>query len=120
MSDKPLYEYVSIGDVTLVGEVYKNVVAKFGRYAQDGTIAIQLFEENGYELIATATVNVGIPGVFIKDYSENEGLLAQLVEKGLVQEIGATVKSGYVEIPEVKLIGKFAEAVDPWRKSSDG
>lgn len=52
--------------------------------------------------------------MFIKDYSENEGLLKQLVDKGFVQEIGATVRSGFVEIPEVKLLGKFMEAVSPW------
>lgn len=111
MSD--LYPDVPIGDLELVGTVYKDCVAKFGRYG-DGNLAIVIEDGNTLERIAVATVNVGMPGVFIKDYSENEGMLKQLVEKGLVEEIGATFTSGYVEIPEVRLKGAFADAVSPW------
>lgn len=112
-----VFENVEIGDVTLVGTTYKNVIAKFGRYA-DKNLAIVLEEPSG-ERVAVATVNVGMPGVFIKNYSENEGLLEQLVEKGLVKEIGATVRQGFVEIPEVQLAGKFALAVNPWRDQTE-
>lgn len=108
-----LYPDVPIGDLELGGTVYKNCVAKFGRYG-NGNLAIIIEEENTLERIAVATVNVGMPGVFIKDYSENEGMLKQLVDKGLVEEIGATFTSGYVEIPEVRLKGAFADAVSPW------
>lgn len=109
-----LHPEVPIGDVTLVGTTYKNVIAKFGRYG-DGNLAIVLEspDEPG-ERLAVATVNVGVPGVFIKTYSENAGLLEQLEEKGLVKSVGSFVKSGYVEIPEVTLQGDFAAAVSPW------
>lgn len=110
-----LYPDVPIGDLELGGTVYKNCVAKFGTY-RDGNLAIVIEDENTFERIAVATVNVGMPGVFIKDYSENEGMLKQLVKKGLVKEIGSTI-SGYVEIPEVTLQGAFADAVSPWNDS---
>lgn len=106
-------EAVEIGDIALVGELFRDVTAVFSRYTDNGNIAIVLMLPDG-ERLATATVNVGVPGVFIKDYAENEGMLEQLVAKGLVQEIGAYVQSGFVSVPEVKLLGMFAEAASPW------
>lgn len=104
---------VNIGDITLVGDTYHDVEAEFLTYQmspEDNPQPAILLWADG-ELLATATVNVGVPGIFIKDYSENAGLLEQLEEKGLVVPTGHAVTSGWVQIPEVTLAGAFAEAV---------
>lgn len=38
----------------------------------------------------------------IKDYSENEGMLASLIAAGIVEETGKTTRSGFVDIPIVR------------------
>jgi hypothetical protein len=73
---------------------------KFGRYS-NGRTAIQVTFEGQPMLIAT----VNIPGwpldtkseVFIKDWSENNGILEVLEEAGIVQRSGLMVPSGHVE-----------------------
>ena len=42
--------------------------------------------------------------VWIKDYSENEGMLEMLEKAGVVQRTGRVTVSGYVTIPEAKLL----------------
>jgi len=59
--------------------------------------------------IATCTVALEdcppAPGcVWIKDYSENEGMLEMLEKAGVVQRTGRVTVSGYVTIPEAKLL----------------
>lgn len=52
------------------------------------------------------TVNVGqLPDglVAIKSYSENEGLLEQLISLGLVTEVVSYASSGFVSIPICKI-----------------
>ena len=76
---------------------------KINHYNND-RIALQLVGEKNGEHIATATVNVpdGIleeNEVFIKDYSENTGMLACLVEAGIVTDTGRRIQSGFVNIP---------------------
>jgi len=78
-------------------------------YAENGRKAIVLRDSETGEPVATATVNladVRIPDncVFVKDYSENEGMLDTLYNHGIV-ESGAIVevKSGYVFISAYRL-----------------
>lgn len=42
--------------------------------------------------------------IFIKDYAENEGLLEALVASGIVSEPERFVTSGFVSIPECKVL----------------
>ena len=42
--------------------------------------------------------------VFIKDYSENDGLLDALMKAGIVEDTGRRVTSGYVTIPVCRLL----------------
>ena len=65
-----------------------NCYLKFGQYA-NGRTAIQLFDTADHEPVCTATVNVPeveLPEgyVFIKNYSENEGILETLVAAGII------------------------------------
>ena len=57
--------------------------------------------------IATATINSGelLPAnqAYIKDYSENEGMLKALMEAGIVEEVIGYAISGRVVIPLCKL-----------------
>lgn len=78
----------------------KNVIVHFGEY-HDRTTAIQLFAQDGVPLM-TATVNLSAyqmapkPGhVFIKEYSENEGITAALVANGIIEEPTETFTIGY-------------------------
>ena len=63
------------------------------------------------ELVAVATVNVaGVSEVLpedqvvIKDYSENEGMMAALVEAGIVEDTGERASFGYVSAPIGKVL----------------
>ena len=63
------------------------------------------------ELIAVATVNVaGVSEVLpedhvvVKDYSENEGMLAALVEAGIVADTGERAFFGYVSAPIARVL----------------
>lgn len=63
------------------------------------------------ETVAVATVNVqGVSDllpedrVVVKDYSENEGMLAALVEAGVVEDTGERASFGYVSAPIARLL----------------
>lgn len=76
---------------------------------QNGRPALQLVDAYGGAPVATATVNlpdeVLEPGeVAIKDYSENEGMLAVLVKAGIVGAPVRTVTSGWVTVPICPLL----------------
>lgn len=71
-------------------------------YQDNGNTAIQLISDDG-EPIARATVNLGHKlakdKAYIKDYSENEGMLDALVDAGIVKQILTYDKTGYVCVP---------------------
>ena len=68
----------------------------FGEYG-NGRTAIQLKDAVDGSPIATATINlcdypefpIGEGQVHIKNYSENEGMVAALIEAGIVEEISS-------------------------------
>ena len=75
-----------------------------GDYYANGRKAISLVDVIDGEPIATATVNlpdIDLPNdtVFVKDYSENEGMLNALVNAQIVKPfVLSTFKSGYIYI----------------------
>jgi Domain of unknown function (DUF4313) len=78
-------------------------------YAYGGRVVLFLNDAENGEPIATCTTNVpkeplAVDEVFIKNYSENEGMLDFLVNAGVVKDTGRRIKSGYVEIPVCKLL----------------
>ena len=78
------------------------------KYA-NGRKAIVLMDATDGEQIAVATVNMPYDKlqedeVFIKDYSENEGMLNFLVENKIVEYPHETVPSGFVLIYKCRLV----------------
>ena len=66
-------------------------------------------DECAGEPVSTCTINLpeetlGEGEVFIKDYSENEGMAEFLEREGVVKRTGRVVQSGYVFIPVCKLL----------------
>lgn len=74
-----------------------------------GRPALYLVDAGTRETVAVATADVPDvplkPGeVFIKDHSENRGMLAVLEKAGIVQATGETVRSGFVLVPVAKIL----------------
>lgn len=74
---------------------------------QNKRIALQLIGPEGPE--CTASVNMpDLPCpegyTYIKDYSENEGILDELIRHGIVDAPEAVVASGHVVIPLCKVL----------------
>jgi hypothetical protein len=82
------------------------VVVKEGTYP-NGSKALQLVSVSG-EPLATATVALdALPeegNVFIKDWSENEGVLAALQDAGVVGPVIRSIPTGFVQAYEVKVL----------------
>lgn len=81
-------------------------------YYVDGRLAFRLRDVRDDAHVATATVNVvefadSLAGdeVFIKDYGENEGILAALVEAGVVEDTGQSVETGFVRAKVARVRG---------------
>ena len=98
----------------LIKTKYSNEMCniQFGKYAADKSISMQLVCSDG-EPFATATVclpdmmkhitnwptytpHTGHKVVFIKNWSENEGILQSLIEAGVVSQPFAHIPTGYV------------------------
>jgi hypothetical protein len=85
----------------------KDYGVQFQQYG-NGRLAIVLVGRGG-EQAAVATVNAPdvplLPNqLLIKDYSENEGMLAALEKAGIVKAMGIYVRSGYVSMPICELL----------------
>lgn len=83
------------------------------RYA-NGRPALILKDARNGEDFAVATVNLpGVPAgpnqVFIKDYSENEGILAALEAAGVVKPTNVMASSGFVSMPICELLPPYQE-----------
>ena len=82
---------------------------QFVTYADNGRTAISLHDISDDSLVAVSTVN--LPEffledrhVFIKDWSENEGILSALEEAGLIKVTGVTVPIGHVYAYKCRLL----------------
>ena len=78
------------------------------KYA-NGRTALVLVDARNQEEIAVATINLPDqplePGqVFIKDYSENAGMLAALERAGIVKATGESIQAGFAQIPKASLL----------------
>jgi hypothetical protein len=92
-------------------------VVAIERYQNNGRIALELFDQDG-DCMCTATVNlpdVPLPNghVFIKDYSENSGILAALVEAKVIGPALRIVNAGYTYAHECKLLMPVPSADEP-------
>lgn len=85
-----------------------NCIVRKSNYFDNGRIALSLVDKDGDE-VATATVNlpdeqIGEDEVFIKDYSENEGILKALQEAKIVGPVIESVSTGFVSVQKCKLL----------------
>lgn len=83
----------------------------FSKYTNNDRVAIVLTDKETGEPYATASVNLVNQDlepdeVAIKNYSEGEGMLDDLVAAGIVEDTGKEVGSGYVLIPIARLLKK--------------
>jgi hypothetical protein len=79
-----------------------------------GRAAIVLWDNEYDEIGLVATVNLPDDRLeknqtFIKDYSENTGMLRTLEAAGIVKDTGLRTHSGFVEVPIVEFQGRFRE-----------
>lgn len=92
--------------VTLVGETY-NVLLKQHKYADGEPKLVLVDEEDG---CVVTVVSVSLPlkpdegCIWIKDWSENEGITDQLVAAGVVELTGMWVQTGFVTVHEGRLL----------------
>lgn len=80
------------------------------RYLHNDSVRLTLFDANADELLCVATVMImgynPAPGcVFIKNWSENEGVYEALFSAGVVGPIIRKIPAGYTEAYECKYLG---------------
>lgn len=91
-----------------------NCVIEWSIYSQNNNIAIKLLDENTKELVAVATTNTSeetpLPGVQIKDWSENRGMWEALVDAGVIEsEPVEKITSYFVQVKVGKLTKQAEE-----------
>lgn len=98
-----------MAEVLRVGpaKYFKSGVIKFAEYAENN-IAILIVDEFSEERLAVASVNLDeLPPkghVWLKGWSENEGIPEALEKAGIVELTGETTPTGYVEAQLAKLL----------------
>ena len=80
------------------------------RYIYNDSVSLTLFDANADELLCVATVMImgykQAPGcVFIKNWSENEGVYEALFAAGVVGTIIRKIPAGFIEAYECKYLG---------------
>ena len=92
-------------ELSLNGFTYTGVKVYRGQYA-DGSLALTLEDEHG--VITTASVWTGFAPaegcIWVKNYSENAGLLDALEAAGVLERTGGSVQVGYVWVPEARVL----------------
>ncbi len=85
------------------------------KYVSNGVLALLLTNEEG-ERELTCSVNLRNPPaegcLWIKDYSENEGVLEALIEADIVRMTDRTERSGYSVLYECKLLVPVPDDVE--------
>ena len=84
-----------------------NTIVNKTQYA-DGNTALTAIDPISHEPAGTLTVNIpettlNANHVWIKDWSENEGVLNALIESKLVENLNVTYPQGFCEAHLVKL-----------------
>lgn len=85
------------------------IVTQKGLYTSNDMPRLDLIDAYTREPIATCTVATSFKPkentIFIKDYSENEGMYEALKKAGVVGKITRTIPSGYIQILECEYLG---------------
>jgi hypothetical protein len=87
------------------------IVIAVGRYYDNSRRAIQLLDAHDGSLVATATVNIpeapiGKDEIFIKNWSENEGVLESMIDAGYIEPAHSLATTGRVLAECCKLTKK--------------
>jgi len=84
---------------------YKAVVVR-SKYVNNDNLALMLIDEEDGSPITKITVNTEdkLPEGFgyVKNYSENEGIMEVLQEEGLIKEVLGYKQMGWVTVPLVE------------------
>lgn len=100
-------EYVMKSGVRFVGNLWEGRYLWGGRYFQDDRVALWLDDKNGQK-IANVSLNIdedlNDDEIFIKDYSENDGIMDQMIAQGIVSEPIGKVDVGHVQVHKVKYL----------------
>ena len=105
----------TIATLNVGGHQYTEVYFIAGRYG-DGSLAIQCYEADDPTPITTVTVNLAAYGatpaegcVFVKDYSENRGIVASLMnDHSLIAPTGEGVRLPHgIIVNEYRLLPPF-------------
>jgi hypothetical protein len=78
---------------------------KMAKY-ENGQNAIQLIDQDGMPYMTASVghaINISDDDVIIKDYSENEGIMASLIEAGIIDKPYCEVPSGFVTLYVARL-----------------
>ena len=93
-------------DITLSGHTYEGVVLSRETYG-DGSLALTLNDKHD-EPVATVSAWLPVPPaegcVWVKNYSENAGVLEALLEAGLVDVTGRFQVSGFAVLHEAQVL----------------
>ena len=86
---------------------YNTYISK-GRY-KNNRRALRLIDNQNGELIAVATVNLPNESlepneVFIKDYSENKGMLDSLIKNKIISNPIEKIPTGFIKIYKCKIL----------------
>ena len=89
--------------------VNEMVDLQFGHYGINGSPSIKgiSIEEGEPLFTATVALNDELPNegcVFLKGWTENEGIPEALVKAGIVELTGRKIKTGFAEAVEAKLL----------------
>lgn len=97
-------------------EYFKGLIRVTGTLYADGTSALVFTDDNTGEPVAKASVNMSamqvhdaaLPDdhVFIKNYSENEGVIQTLLDGKIVELTGQTMVNRFVTVQAVKIINE--------------
>jgi len=100
-------------------------IAALGYY-NNGRKAITIYDEQTTEPVATATVNLPLSDckddeIFVKNYSENEGMTDALIEYGFIKkESTGSDRSGFEIIFKYKLTEKMMELFEALKQELEG
>ena len=94
---------------TEIMPVEKELEIMISKYTGSGRTALLLFDAETREPYFTATVNLPDDPlekgyVFLKGWSENEGLPEELERVGLVELTGRRIQTGFAKAHEAKLL----------------
>ncbi len=96
----------------------QNCQLRFDKY-QDGSTALQILSSRGEPLIKVTSCLSHLileeeDQIIVKDYAENEGILACLVELEIIEDLEDPIPSGYAILNVCKLLVNPADYPSEW------